>query len=77
MEHNSAHVTLLNIQDCLGVDGLIHHGVHWEDNALCGVAIQRKKFKHVSGMYNCYECDLKIDELVEAEDIELRSTKNV
>lgn len=77
MEQNSAHITLLNIQDCLGVDDRRHSCVPWEDTALCGVVIKSKKPFSMEERYDCYRCDAKLDELAEAEDIELRSTKNV
>lgn len=73
----SAHITLLNIQDCLGVDGRRHSCVPWDTTTLCGCAIQTKKQIYVSGMYDCYKCDAKLDELSEKEDAELRGGQNV
>jgi len=82
MQNDSAHVILLNMLECIGIDNRRHFCVSHEDSTLCGVKVKSKKDRmtgyhddHVH--YNCYKCDAKLDELVEAEDIELRSEQNV
>ncbi|MFA5405366.1 MAG: hypothetical protein WC358_10570 [Ignavibacteria bacterium] len=82
MQNDSAHVILLNMLECIGIDNRRHFCVSHEDTTLCGVKVKSKKDR-MTGYhddhfhYNCYKCDAKLDELADAEDIELRSTKNV
>ncbi len=73
----SAHIMLLNIQDCLGIDGRRHSCVSWEDTALCGVAVKSKKQFSTEDKYDCYRCDAALDLLSDEEDAELRGNQNV
>jgi hypothetical protein len=80
IDNSSAHVKLLNMLECIGVDNRRHFCISHEDTTLCGIKVKSKK-DHMTGYhedhvhYHCYQCDANIDKLVDEEDQELRSRK--
>lgn len=76
----SAHVQLLNTIECIGIDDRRHFCTSWSDVTFCGVKIHSKKtrmleYRDDHPHYNCGHCDSAMDELVEAEDKELRENQ--
>lgn len=75
-EGMSAHLALLNLMECVGVDNRRHFCISFHETTLCGKGIKSKKdrcTRYGGGWkYDCPECDGRVDILVEEEDRELR-----